>query len=296
MYLVTSEGSLSLFLLQIRIRTNNKSKGLKSDLKEITPSPQLVTSDSKITVFDGGDIGNPPLPKPPGIPKRKWECIRVVGNNNLRIVEAESSCKGVRCRYGGAEQYSYTLVPREAALKKLKGTTSPLNVQSALKESIEVKGSSTNRGVANVYSEYAYAGDVSVVVKRRGGGTILHSQSAKKMEVSKYDCLVEYVIGMEQLVTGYSELDIIRRLKCAQEKCPYKTMTSIDRERHAKWYTALANGLNVYLSEHTDNDFGVSVVTAHAVDAEYNEKDRPVVYFVFLRCGHAVALRPGKTS
>lgn len=156
-----------MLLLQIRIRSNSKSKGLKLVPKEITPSPKLDTSDSKITVFDGGDIGNPPFPKPLGIPDEKWECIRVVGNKNLRVVEAESSSKGVRCRYGGAQQFSYTLVPREAALKKLKGTTSPLNVQSALKESIEVKGSSTNRGVPNVYSENAYAGDVGVVVKRR---------------------------------------------------------------------------------------------------------------------------------
>jgi hypothetical protein len=72
------------------------------------------------------------------------------------------------------------------------------------------------------------------------------------------------------------------------EPSPLSTHTKL-----ARYYNGLGFGINVYLRNHIDQDFTMSIVQAHINNYDYQVDDRFFCYFAFPRIGMAVALWPG---
>ena len=241
-------------------------------------------------MFDGGDEGNPRLVRPHGLAKNcKWVPHNV--RDELKIISCPPG-KGVRCQSGGRNKFAYTLVPRHEALALLKGDLSPKKLMEACKEAIRAKRTPTKRCCCKTFSEKPYAGDIGATALRTGGVSDM-SKSARDMVSARYDLLFSYAQGLEEITQDASELEVIRRIEEAQKTVGFQTMRSSDGEVTAKWTTGFAIGEDIHVSSHKDRDFFASVVTAHEVDAGYDENDSVIVYFCFPELGHAVPLKPG---
>ena len=73
-------------------------------------------------------------------------------------------------------------------------------------------------------------------------------------------------------------------------------LTSCEASEHPSsclHFGALSFGINIHLSAHTDDDFGMSVATVHLQNRQYTLHDDIIVYFCFPRIGCAVPMRPG---
>ena len=243
-----------------------------------------------IYVFDGGEDGNPSLQRPHRLSdEQKWESHHV---SKLQVIHCPHG-RGVHCRVGGQNRYAYTLVPRHRSLGLLKDDLCPKNLINACREAINVKGTPTKRGCCKLFSSKPYAGDIGATALRTGGVSQM-SKSARDMDPSLYNVLFKYTQGLEGLTEEASEFEVVRRIKDAKEFIGFQTMCSSDGSKTAAWTSALAAGVDIHASCHKDRDCFASVVTAHQIDAAYDEKDRVIVYFCFPRLGHAVPLKPGK--
>ena len=258
-----------------------------------TPSTPLDLEEKVIHVFDGGDKGNPPLQRPRDLPREcKWKVHHV---NELEVITRPPGGKGIRCQVGGQNVFAYTLIPRDESLALLKDDHSPSNLITACEEAIRAKKTPTKRCCCNTFSEQPYAGDIGATALRSGGVSAM-SKSARDMDPNQYDVLFGYARGLEEVTRNNSEYDVIFRIEEATNKVGFVTMRSSSDDVAADWTTALAAGKNIHVSAHKDRDFFESVVTAHQVDAGYNDNDRVIVYFCFPRLGQAVPLRPGMSE
>jgi hypothetical protein len=94
----------------------------------------------------------------------------------------------------------------------------------------------------------------------------------------------------------YMDTDIILHISCARSWVKFKTMEPSPSSTHkklARYYNGHGFGINVYLRNHINRDFTVSIVQAHIDNYNYQVDDWILCNFAFPRIGMAVALRPG---
>ena len=107
--------------------------------------------------------------------------------------------------------------------------------------------------------------------------------------------IIKYFRQVEELYTRFVDTDQIRLVKEAIDFVEAKTFSVPEesvKKANSTFYGAYASGVNVYISNHWDEDYTYCATSLHQ-KKQYLESQNVVAYFTFPRLGIAIPLRPG---
>ena len=290
-------------------RERSRRKALKqvNALHSIQPDPKkAITHEaikSSIVFVDGGDSNNPRIcPQLPTCKKKqemKPMLILSLSDGDLSSPKTHLHDPERGLILPGSPS-QIILVPRVDSLKHtgmLKPNTN-ISLINALDAVSEVSLSSSTRGQNRIVIrdrgiKYCCVGNQ--VRRNRVGIKSIHS-ALKSVHPKHSRQILSYFRQVEHLFFMYIDSSEVRHIRAAVGLVNAPTFnippSNVKGPTRANIYGAHANGINVFLQAHDDNDFTYGAVCPHT-RTDYVLTDRPVVHFTFPRLGIAIPLRPG---
>ena len=295
------------------LRKNHKNRKLMKDLKlafvtiDIPPcSPKIHPPPTphsclinNVVVVDGGDSNNTPLQAPNEPLPKPWKRLSV--HTDLRVVDTKNFYRLLSHTIPGQQSFAFCRPPRLSTLQMTNwhDPSTCHSFLSALSTAGQFQKKSLTRGKDKViFGSHKYV-CLGVQPLRAKAEVSTFSHHASKMHPCTWNLIVQNVKCAESVAASYLPTQEISRMfhskqlnqfPCLQEM---QNSPSNSPPYQCKMYGALAFGLNVHLSCHSDEDFNYSISFVMKEGHTCSRKDRIMSYFCFPSIGTAVAMRPG---
>ena len=277
-------------------RTQRKMDKLLLSLLSVCPdaaSPKALTKlelENAYFFADGGNKNNQRF-IPPVFPGRPSKVLQLCqGDLYIPRNHLSNPSLGLTMELSQGPKLPFILVPRNEALKvKNLGPTLCQSFSAAIlsQPGTFLRGKKI-KIVREPRRKYSCIGSTAA---RGHAGVNAYNQSLCKMPKDQQQVLLEYFNSCEHLTKKYLPSQLINQAiqGIKLTKAQTFTLPAFDKWS-AEIYGAIAVGVNVVLSAHSDADFIFSLTSIHTHE-EYTE--RILVYFCFPTLGVAVPLRAG---